>query len=220
MISLAVFVFSIVCMWMIFEKLGIEGWKCLIPFYNTYVLCKRVHKVSTFVVCLVAFFVCMISTLWITLASIGSFLSFAGLNDFFGGISVANILIPVILITASTIVLTVYTIIIYVKLAQAFGKSGAFAVGLVLINPVFLGILAFDSGCVAFKPEPAEPETDPKVVDVQPAEEVVRNQGSDDEAEKAAVTEPVAGYGNKICPYCKAEIKEETKICPYCRSEV
>ena len=38
----------------------------------------------------------------------------------------------------------VMQIIAYVKLAQAFGKSGGFAVGLIFLPYVFLPILAFD----------------------------------------------------------------------------
>lgn len=38
----------------------------------------------------------------------------------------------------------VMQIIAYVKLAQAFGKSGGFAVGLIFLPYIFLPILAFD----------------------------------------------------------------------------
>ncbi len=31
-------VFFIVCMWKIFEKAGVEGWKSIIPIYNTWKL--------------------------------------------------------------------------------------------------------------------------------------------------------------------------------------
>ena len=37
-VMLAVAVLTIVGMWKIFTKAGKEGWKCLIPFYNTYLL--------------------------------------------------------------------------------------------------------------------------------------------------------------------------------------
>lgn len=37
-ISLIVAVLSLVCMWKIFVKAGYEGWKAIIPFYNTYLL--------------------------------------------------------------------------------------------------------------------------------------------------------------------------------------
>ena len=37
-VSLVILVVGIVAMWKIFTKAGKEGWKCLIPFYNTYLL--------------------------------------------------------------------------------------------------------------------------------------------------------------------------------------
>jgi uncharacterized membrane protein YoaK (UPF0700 family) len=37
-------VFMIAAMWKIFEKAGQEGWKCIIPIYNMYVLLKIVGK--------------------------------------------------------------------------------------------------------------------------------------------------------------------------------
>lgn len=37
---IALMVFSCICMWKIFEKAGIEGWKSLIPLYSTYLLFK------------------------------------------------------------------------------------------------------------------------------------------------------------------------------------
>ena len=41
LISLAVAISSIVCMWKCFTKMGAEGWASLIPFYNTWTLCKH-----------------------------------------------------------------------------------------------------------------------------------------------------------------------------------
>lgn len=34
----AIIVFRIVCLWFIFKKAGVEPWKSLIPFYNTYTM--------------------------------------------------------------------------------------------------------------------------------------------------------------------------------------
>lgn len=39
-ISILVTVFLIACRWVIFEKASIEGWKAIIPIYNTYCLFK------------------------------------------------------------------------------------------------------------------------------------------------------------------------------------
>lgn len=34
--ALIIGIFTLVCMWKLFVKAGYEGWKCLIPFYNTF----------------------------------------------------------------------------------------------------------------------------------------------------------------------------------------
>lgn len=39
-IYLALIVLYLVALWRLFSKAGIEGWKCLIPFYNMYCLYK------------------------------------------------------------------------------------------------------------------------------------------------------------------------------------
>lgn len=225
MLSLALTVFTIVCMWMIFEKLDIEGWKCLIPFYNSYVLFKRLYTVTAFIIGIVAAAVLFFSTIALATSAVAGI---AGLFDVFGvfeKITVAGILIPVILITASTIALLVLTVILYVKLSETFGKSGAFAVGLIFLSPIFLGILAFDPQA---QPVDKKKEEDTPVqgnatgtqdnfkadneVSVQPAVEVER--------EEFIFTDPTPGEGMRICPFCKAEIEADATRCPYCRSDL
>ena len=39
---LVVAVIAILINWFLFKKMGIEPWKCLIPFYNLYVLCEKI----------------------------------------------------------------------------------------------------------------------------------------------------------------------------------
>ena len=226
MLSLAITVFTIVCMWMVFEKLGIEGWKCLIPFYNAYVLFKRIYSTSAFFIGLVASLVMIFST--VALATT-AFAGLAGLLDIFGTfreITVGSVLIPTILIIIAAIVLLVLEVMLNIKLSQAFGKSGAYAVGLIFLTPIFLGILAFDSNCQPVEMQPADASTDGSagspsadqpdnasdVVDIQPAVEVERDE--------FIFTDPVAGPGMKICPFCKAEIDAEASRCPYCRSDL
>lgn len=223
MISIALSVFVIVCMWMIFEKLEIEGWKCLIPFYNSYVLFKRIYSTAAFIVSIIAAVVMTFSTIALATSAVAGI---AGLFDVFGvfeKITVAGILVPVILITICVIVLLVLTVILYIKLSQTFGKSGAFAVGLIFLTPIFLGILAFDPNVQAVDKKEenpagenaAGPQDNVKAgdeVSVQPAVEVER--------EEFIFTEPDPGEGMKICPFCKAEIDAEATKCPYCRSDL
>ena len=204
MISLGITIFTIVCMWMIYEKLGLDGWKCLIPFYNSYVLYKRIYKASAFVVCLIATLVIMVASGWMVASALTGLIGAFSFPEISGSITVGNILIPVVLMTVAFIVLFVYEIIIHVKLAQAFGKGAAFAIGLIFLTPIFLGILAFDSRIQAVGADEEEP--DKNEVSVQEPEEVY--------------TESAAAPGNKICPNCKAEIPENETKCPYCRSDL
>jgi signal peptidase I len=43
-LSIVYFVASHVGLYKIFEKIGIEGWKALVPFYSTYIACKTIKK--------------------------------------------------------------------------------------------------------------------------------------------------------------------------------
>lgn len=44
MVSLIIYIIIAICMWKIFEKAGLEGWKAIIPFYNIYVEIVYVAK--------------------------------------------------------------------------------------------------------------------------------------------------------------------------------
>ena len=89
-------VIMIVANWKIFTKAGREGWKAIIPIYNTWVLFE-----------------------------------IAGMN---GAMSLL-LFVPVANVVMS--------IICYLNLAKVFGKDTGFAVGLILLNPIFMLILAF-----------------------------------------------------------------------------
>lgn len=42
LLSLAVSVFTLICMWKVFEKMGEQGWISLVPIYNSFTLYKRI----------------------------------------------------------------------------------------------------------------------------------------------------------------------------------
>lgn len=93
-------VLAIVAMWKIFTKAGVEGWKSLIPVYNSICLYKIIGLSP-----------------WLLLL----------------------LIIPIVNIVAAIVL----GIMQASRLAKAFGKSGAFAVGLFLLSPIFMLILAF-----------------------------------------------------------------------------
>ena len=41
-IATIIIILQLVVMWKLFVKMGEDGWKALIPFYNTYVLCDKI----------------------------------------------------------------------------------------------------------------------------------------------------------------------------------
>lgn len=57
------------------------------------------------------------------------------------------------LLTFIPVVGVFVSIVMYVKLARAFGKSDGFAVGLVLLNTIFLLVLGFDSTATYIGPQ-------------------------------------------------------------------
>jgi hypothetical protein len=51
----------------------------------------------------------------------------------------------------------IFMILLYIELAKAFGKSGGFAAGLILLSPIFFPILGFGSAQYVYDqaPQPA-----------------------------------------------------------------
>lgn len=100
-VSSLIGIFTIVCMWKVFEKAGKHGWAALIPIYNLWVLLE--------------------------------------IGGFSGALSLL-ILIPVL----GWLAIAILVIISYFKIAKFFGKETLFGIGLWLLNPIFMAILAFD----------------------------------------------------------------------------
>ena len=125
---IALAVFEIVCMWKLFEKAGEPGWKCLIPIYNAYIFMKICWEGKYF---WIMFLLLLVPAVAVGLMVGGQSNALAGVAGF--------------LMFAAYIAVGVIGIISLVKLAKRFGKSGAFAVGLIFLEPIFIAILAFDS---------------------------------------------------------------------------
>ena len=116
-------ILQIIANWNIFTKSGEAGWKSLIPIYGDYVSYKIAWQTSYF---------------WLNfiLGILLSYVSNANLNE-----SMFLSLIVILL----KIALTVINIMYCVKLARAFGRGIGFAIGLILLQPIFLLILGFSS---------------------------------------------------------------------------
>lgn len=119
------YILTIVARWKIFTKAGEKGWKSIIPIYNDYVTIKLCWKPLFFWVTLV------LAILVGICQNAGTYIS--------GPIVSALGVFGLIFIIASC----VFFVIGQYRLAKSFGKGGAFTVGLVFFNFIFLMILAF-----------------------------------------------------------------------------
>lgn len=135
LISLALSVFAIVCMWRIFTRMGLAGWKCIIPIYGTYVLSRAVTGkkgityglIATGIVAVVLGFMALPALIVAT----------------YGGVDGTTVGLLGFLFIAACIASFVLSIIMYNGMSRCFGHGTGFTVGLVLLNIVFIGILAF-----------------------------------------------------------------------------
>ena len=143
-IGFIVLALEVVAWWHIFKKADEPGWKALIPFYSAYIQFKIAWKPLYF---------------WIImgLGVLGGILSGASAVSALksaarrgrGGTSFARAMSGGSWFAFSLglifhIAMIVFMILFLVKLAKAFGHPGGFAVGLILLNLIFILILAFD----------------------------------------------------------------------------
>ena len=121
--ALVWWILQIIANWNIFTKAGEAGWKSLIPIYGDYVSYKIAWQTSYF-------------RLSFILGIVASYVSSANLNE--------SIFLTVIA-TLLRIVIAVINIMYCIKLSRAFGHGIGFAIGLILLQPIFLLILGFGS---------------------------------------------------------------------------
>ena len=110
-------IFVLIATFKVYAKAGEQGWKCLIPYYNTWTECKFIG----------------LNTNWVWFILGASFL-----GGFLDG------LLEVEIFSFVSGVLAVYfNVIKNVSLARSFGKDTGFGVGLMCVPIVFMPILAF-----------------------------------------------------------------------------
>jgi hypothetical protein len=83
LLSTAISIFSVVCMWMVFEKAGEPGWQAIIPIWNAWVLAKIANKKWTFWVQLIASGVLTVTILALTVMSFTNLASNTAITDDF-----------------------------------------------------------------------------------------------------------------------------------------
>ena len=120
-VSIAIIVFYLICMWRIFVKMGIDGWKALIPGYNLYLLAESLMSKKAAIALL---------SLW-GMAAVLSCIASAAELPILALISVLPILAFIIA-----------SFVLMYKLGWSFGGP-LFGVGCILCPIIFLPIIAF-----------------------------------------------------------------------------
>lgn len=123
-VVVVLYVITVIAYWQIFKKAGEKGWKSLIPVYNSYIMYKISWKTSMF---------------WIEIA-LGVLYSILYGISYSSGSAVLSVLAYIVYIAVIVI-----GIMVLHKLSKAFGHGVGFTVGLVLLSPIFILILAFGS---------------------------------------------------------------------------
>ena len=150
-LSIALCVALIAGYWKVFTKAGEAGWKSLIPIYNSYVLgnvaTKKRGLVIGYVVTTLLAYVAMgivFGTLFSAAAMASGDLDAPGVSQAVENLLVSGGLSMVVCGIISIINLVV-SILLFIRLARAFGKGGGFAAGLIFLQPIFMMILGFSS---------------------------------------------------------------------------
>ena len=134
-------VLSLVFLWKIFEKAGEKGWEALIPVYNIFNIKKLIEIIyNTYILFKIAW---KEKYFWILCLFV--------FTMFFGallmGINPSNLVLggfgDIIIIGSCVGMLVIYFSLLS-KICNSFNKGGLFMVGLIFLNIIFLGILAFD----------------------------------------------------------------------------
>jgi len=134
-----VLILCITFYWVLFEKSQKPGWAVLIPLYNIFTISKIAKiKFSWIILTIIAvctFFALLPKTFSIyTQMLLGSpqIVVTPGVESYMGFSSVALIIIAV------------WLIMIALGLAKRFGQNIVFALGLLLLSPVFICVLGFN----------------------------------------------------------------------------
>ena len=125
---------SFAAQWRVYQKMGIQGWKSLIPMYNQFLLFNAVYGNGWVVL-----------KLWL-MPVFHMLATFAA--TFVCSLLRIHDLIPVlmILITLIAAYVVIKTLIkLWIDLAHMFGQPTSFGFGLLLVHPIFMIMLAFSN---------------------------------------------------------------------------
>jgi hypothetical protein len=123
-------ILTLIAQYFLFQKMGMPGWKGLIPIYSSYLLFKELLSTRHFAAyagSLVASSVCnSLVTTGVVTAAVPSMILM--------GVSIATAILALILL-----------IQVLHRLSRSFGHGAGFTFGLVVIEPIMMMILGFGS---------------------------------------------------------------------------
>ena len=134
MLCIVIAIVLLIANWKIFEKAWEEGRKSLIPFYNMYIYYKIAGQKKLFWIFALPFF---IGGIWFVLSLVFFFLQGdAAIKRFiFRGLGM--------LTPFSAMASLIAHCIVQIKMAENFGKSTGFWIGLIFLSGIFIPILGF-----------------------------------------------------------------------------
>ena len=125
-----VFLAALAAKYMLFIKMGEEGWKSLIPFYSRYLLYKKCWNGSYY-------FVALSMIIPTVILGVSSYIIYTGGYGYSFGIVLG------VLAVMTAMIPFVMNLILSYKISKAFGHGLLFTVGYLLMTDVFTIILGF-----------------------------------------------------------------------------
>jgi len=187
--ALVIYVLQVIGMWKVFKKSGEEGWKAIIPIYNQYTMCK----------------ITGVNPWWILIVVVAG-----GLTGALGESDLASVVSLL-----SSIISIYFSVLLYVSLARAFGKSDGFAIGLILLNPIFLLIL----GCGSSQFVAKKPMHDILFDNINKNKDTQNTNPVNNNQQAPTNANPNMGAA-KHCANCGAELEDGVEFCKSCGSKV
>ena len=131
-VALVIWVLYIVAFWKVFTKMGEPGWKCIIPFYNQYVLYKRTWSTKMFWSLVISVVLTVVfGVMAVTMTPSGTVIAVdptLSMLSYVGQFAVAII-----------------EIISLYFLSKSFGHGVGYFIGMVFLMPIFVLILGLGS---------------------------------------------------------------------------
>lgn len=180
LIALIVCLLKVIGTWRILSKANQPGWGAIIPFYNTYLLCK----------------ISGVNPWWIVICLFSSILN----------------VIPIIGTLACGAISIYFMILLNVSLARSFKKDDSFAIGLILLAPIFYLIL----GCGSSKYEGENPMEDFVFNQLNSSNSNNQNKNTIKSSSNSKEDNKEVSY----CSNCGSKIDEFTRFCPNCGNEI